>query len=118
VYSFARYIGITFNKGAINMAKGMTKSEFIAELAEKSGLQKKDVNSVLDALNTLAVQELQKNGEMTLPGLVKLRAVHKPATAEKPGINPFTKQPITVKAKPASTAVKASVVKALKDSIK
>ncbi|MBI5714360.1 MAG: HU family DNA-binding protein [Chloroflexi bacterium] len=44
--------------------------------------------------------------------------VHKPATPEKPGINPFTKQPITVKAKPASTAVRANPVKALKDAIK
>jgi nucleoid DNA-binding protein len=117
LYSFARTIGITFNKGAINMAK-MTKSEFIAALAEKSGLQKKDVNAVLDALDSITVSELKKHGELTLPGLVKLRAVHKPATPEKPGINPFTKQPITIKAKPASTAVRANPVKALKDAIK
>jgi len=99
------------------MAK-MTKSEFIAALAEKSGLDKKQVNTVLDALNGIVVTQLKTEGELILPGLLKLRAVHKPATLEKPGINPFTKLPITVKAKPASTAVRANPVKALKDAVK
>lgn len=100
------------------MAKGMTKSEFIAALAEKSGLQKKDVNAVLESLNDVAVSELKKHGELTLPGLVKLRAVNKPATAAREGINPFTKEKIMIKAKPASTAVKANAVKAFKDALK
>ncbi|MBI4630406.1 MAG: HU family DNA-binding protein [Chloroflexi bacterium] len=96
----------------------MTKSEFIAALAEKSGLEKKQASAALDALNDIVVAQLKTEGELILPGLLKLRAVHKPATPEKPGINPFTKQPITVKAKPASTAVRANPVKALKDAIK
>ena len=100
------------------MAKGMTKSDFLAALAEKSGLQKKDVNAVLEALDGIAVAELKKHGELTLPGLVKLRAVHKPAAPAREGINPFTKEKIMIKAKPASTAVKASPVKALKDAVK
>ena len=99
------------------MAKGMNKSEFVAALAEKAGLEKKQVNAVLDALSSIATSELKSAGAMTLPGLIKLTAVHKPAQPEKPGVNPFTKQPIIIKAKPATTVVKARPMKALKDSV-
>ena len=99
------------------MAK-MTKSDFIAALGEKWGLDKKQATAALDALNGIVVTQLKTEGELILPGLLKLRAVHKPATPEKPGINPFTKLPITVKAKPASTAVRANPVKALKEAVK
>jgi len=34
-----------------------------------------------------------------IPGLLKLRAVKKPATKDRPGINPFTKQPIIIRGK-------------------
>ena len=52
-----------------------------------------------------------------IPGLLKLKAVKKPATKDRPGINPFTKQPITIKGKPASKKIRASALKALKDLI-
>lgn len=100
------------------MAKGMTKSEFIVALADKSGLQKKDITAVLEALDSIVVSELKKNGEITLPGLLKVKAVNKPAQPAREGINPFTKEKIMVKAKPASLAVKAGAVKALKDAVK
>ena len=99
------------------MAKGMTKSDFIAAVAEKSGMGKKDVVAVLEAVAGIATQELKNSGELTLPGLVKLTAVHKPAQPERQGVNPFTKQPITIKAKPATTVVKARPVKVLKDTV-
>ena len=57
-------------------------------------------------MTAIVVEQLKSAGELTLPGLVKLTAVHKPATPEREGVNPFTKQPITIKAKPASTTVK------------
>ena len=99
------------------MAKGMTKSEFIGEVAEKSGLSKKDVNAVLDAVFSIASAQLKKGNEVTLPNLAKLKAVHKPAKPAREGIDPFTKQPKMFAAKPASTAVKIRPVKALKDSV-
>ena len=52
-----------------------------------------------------------------IPGLLKLKAVKKPATKDRPGINPFTKQPITIKGKPASKKIRASALKSLKDLI-
>ena len=41
----------------------------------------------------------------------------KPATKQRPGINPFTKEPITIAAKPASKKVRARPVKAIKDVV-
>ena len=99
------------------MAKGMTRSEFVAAVAEKSGLSKKDVNALFDAVMDVAVGELKKGNEVTLPGIAKVKAVHKPEQPERPGINPFTKQPTVIKAKPASTAVKIRPVKAIKDAV-
>lgn len=99
------------------MAKGMTKSEFIGEIAEKSGLSKKDVNAVFEAALAVATAQLKAGNEVTLPGLAKLKAVHKPAKPAHEGINPFTKQPQMFAAKPASTKVKLSPVKAIKDAV-
>lgn len=99
------------------MAKGMTKSEFVEAVAQKAGLDKKSVSAALEAIVSVTTEQLKAGSEVTLPGLVKLAAVHKPAVPEREGINPFTKQPVIFKAKPASTAVKARPAKALKDAV-
>jgi nucleoid DNA-binding protein len=99
--------------------KSITKSEFVTALAKKSGLNKKQAVAALDAVNAIVVQQLGKKGpgEVILPGLLKLSTVVKPATKKHQGINPFTKQPMTYQAKPASKLVKARALKALKDAI-
>jgi len=96
----------------------LTKPQVLAALAEQSGLDKGTVSRVLEALTALAAKQLGKSGpgELTIPGLVKLKAKTTPATPEKPGINPFTKEPTVIKAKPASVKVKASPVKQLKEA--
>lgn len=95
----------------------LTKAQVVAALAEASGLDKKSVNGVLDALSVLARKELsaQGPGELTVPGLVKLKAKATAATQDRQGINPFTKQPMTIKGKAASRKIRATPVKALKD---
>jgi nucleoid DNA-binding protein len=95
----------------------LTKAQIIAALAEGSGLDKKAVNSVLDALSSLIKKELSPTGpgEFTIPNLVKLKAKKTEATQDRPGVNPFTKEPTTIKGKPASLKVRATPVKALKD---
>jgi len=95
----------------------MTKSDFVAALAEKSGLSKQQANAALQAINGIVVQQLGQHGEVLLPGLLKLSVAVKPATPERQGINPFTKQPTTFKAKPARKVIKARPVKALKDAV-
>jgi nucleoid DNA-binding protein len=99
--------------------KPATKTEFYASLAEKTGLSKKQVSSVFDAFFELHGKELGKKGPgiLTVPGLYKIKVVHKPATKARPGFNPATKQPITIKAKPARKVIKVQPLKALKDLI-
>jgi DNA-binding protein HU-beta len=100
--------------------KRMTKSELVAAITKKSGIEKKAVTAVLAALDEVVYKELGKGGagEVVLPGLIKLVTVKKPAVPEREGINPFTGQPAIFKAKPASKVVKARPVKQLKDAIK
>ncbi len=97
--------------------KRMTKTEFVGAIAKKSGLDKKQVNATLEALNAVVYKELKSQHEITIPGLLKLVTVKKPAVPAHEGINPFTKQPQMFKAKPARTVVKARPAKALKDAV-
>ena len=99
------------------MAKGMTKSEFIAAVADKASMEKKHVSAFLEAVSEVVVAQLKSGNEVTLPGLLRMKVSLKPATSERPGINPFTKQPTIIKAKPERRVVKAAAVKALKDSL-
>jgi DNA-binding protein HU-beta len=98
----------------------LTKSQVILALSEQTELSKKDVARVFEALSALIAKQLVGRGspgEVTIPGLLKLKAVKKPATKEREGINPFTKEPITIAAKPASKKVKAIPIKALKEMV-
>ncbi len=98
--------------------KQMNKSAILQELAEAAGLTRKQVAAVFDALsNKLLKRELSKKGPgvFVLPGLLKLRLVHKPATKARKGINPFTKEETVFKAKPARNVIKAQPLKSLKD---
>jgi nucleoid DNA-binding protein len=98
----------------------LTKSQVIAAVSEETELSKQDVARVFEALSALIARQLAGGGgpgEVVIPGLLKLKAVKKPATKEREGINPFTKEPITVAAKPASKKVKAIPLKALKEMV-
>lgn len=99
--------------------KRMSKSQFLITLAEKSGLNKKQAASALDTINAMVAQQLGKGGpgEVLIPGLLKLNIVNKAATREHQGINPFTKEPMTYKAKAARKVIKVRPLKALKDAI-
>ncbi len=106
------------------MAKGMTKSDFIAAVVDKTSLSKKEVSAVLDAIADVitgqikGVNESTKEKEVTLPGIAKIKAVYKPAQPAKETKNPFTGQMGMSKPKPASAAVKIRPIKAIKDAIK
>lgn len=95
----------------------MSKTEFVEALVSESGLDKKQVNAVLDALTNVVYRELKADHEVTIPGLLKLTSVKKPAVPEREGINPFTKEKTTFKAKPARTVIKPRPLKALKDAV-
>ncbi|MDZ7805415.1 HU family DNA-binding protein [Thiohalophilus sp.] len=95
----------------------MTKSALYALIAERTELQKKQVAAVFDELATIINGHVKRNGAgvFTLPGLLKIKVVRKPATKARKGINPFTGEPTVFKAKPARNVVKAQPLKALKD---
>ena len=95
----------------------MSKTELIEAIANESGLEKKQVNAVLEAMNNIVYKELKADREVTIPGLLKLTTVRKAAQPAREGINPFTKEPTTFKAKPARTVVKPRPLKALKDAV-
>lgn len=95
----------------------LTKAQFIAALAESAGLDKKTAANVLEVMLDLVKKQLGDGGpgEVTIPGLIKLKAKSTPATQDREGINPFTKEKTIIKGKPASRKIRASVVKPLKD---
>lgn len=96
----------------------LSKSQLIEKItAEQSGLSKKDVKGVLEALVTVGHKELKKTGAFLVPGFAKFVVIKKPATKEREGINPFTKEPTVFKAKPARKIVRARPVKAAKDAV-
>ena len=99
------------------MATQMTKSQLIEQIAEARELAKKDVKSMMEALAEVGYKELKKNGVFVVPGFAKFVVVKKPATKERKGINPFTKEPTVFKAKPPRKMLKVRPVKAAKDAV-
>ena len=96
------------------MAKAPTKSEIIAQICKDTKLSRKEVAAVFDSLNGVIRKSLRGTGLFTMPGLLKMKVVKKAATPAREGINPFTKQPVMFKAKPASKKVRILALKALK----
>jgi len=96
----------------------LTKSQLIGRINEEhSELSKRDIKGVLETLASVGYKELKKGGVFLVPGLAKFVVIKKPATKARKGINPFTKEPMTFKAKPARKIVRARPVKAAKDSV-
>jgi DNA-binding protein HU-beta len=94
-----------------------TKSEILTQIAKDTELSKKQVSAVFESLNVLLKKSLRGAGVFTIPGLLKLKVVKKPATKARKGINPFTGEETTFKAKPASKKVRAAALKSLKEMV-
>ena len=99
--------------------KPMTKSEVVSGIADATGLTKKDINSVFEAMAAQIKKSLGRGGSgaYTVPGLMKLIVQRKPATEARKGINPFTGEETVFKAKPARNVVKIRPLKNLKDMV-
>jgi nucleoid DNA-binding protein len=95
------------------------QSEFFTILSEQSGVAKKEVKSVVAAIEAIIRVHLVKNGpgQFVLPGLFKMTATTKPATKARQGRNPFTGEEMTIKAKSAHRAVKVRVIKKFKTAL-
>ncbi|MEZ5459113.1 MAG: HU family DNA-binding protein [Steroidobacteraceae bacterium] len=91
-----------------------TKSDILNHISKETDLSRKQVSAVFDSLNGVIRKSLRGNGLFTMPGLMKLKVVKKPATKAREGINPFTGEKQMFKAKPASKKVRVMPLKALK----
>tara|TARA_R110002072_G_scaffold89232_4_gene199911 strand:- start:34586 stop:34966 length:381 start_codon:yes stop_codon:yes gene_type:complete len=98
-----------------------TKSAILAEIADNTELSKKQVSNVLNELSDLIERHVKKGGagEFTLPGLLKIKTVKKPARKARKGVpNPFRPgEVMDIAAKPASTKVKVLPLKGLKEFV-
>ncbi len=106
-------------KKTATVKKPPTKTEILNHISAETGLSRKEVSAVFDSLTGLIAKNLKPRsaGAFNLPGLLKIKVVKKPATKSRQGINPFTGEEITIKAKPARRAVKVLALKGLKDMI-
>jgi nucleoid DNA-binding protein len=104
-------------KSAAPISEKLTKSQIVASVADSTGLSKKQIGSVMDELHELIERSIKKRGvgEFTIPGILKITTVKKPARKARKGINPFTGAETMFKAKPASIAVKIRPLKKLKE---
>jgi len=101
-------------------AKAPSKSEVLNNLAAATGLARKQVAAVLDALTADIAKALGKKagGVYQIPGLCKIIRKLNPAKPAREGINPATGEKIMIKAKPATTTVKVRALKNLKEMVK
>ncbi|MCL2824579.1 MAG: HU family DNA-binding protein [Polyangiaceae bacterium] len=96
--------------------KPMSKSAIVQAIADMLGetVSRKQIKATLDALEQVGHEELKKTGVFLLPGFAKFFVAMKPARPAKQGINPFTKQPMDIEAKPASKTIRARPLKGVK----
>jgi len=99
----------------------LSKTQLFAEIANNTGLTKKQVASVFDELGTVVSRHINKKacGQFTLPGLLKVKAVKKPARKAQKGVpNPFRPgELMDVPAKPATMKVKVTPLKKMKEMV-
>jgi nucleoid DNA-binding protein len=100
--------------------KAPSKGEILTTAAEQTGLTRKQVAAVFESLSEQIKNAVGKKGAgtFTVPGLMKINVIQKPAVKARKGINPFTKQEQMFKAKPARKVVKVRPLKNLKDMAK
>ena len=94
-----------------------SKSQIVQEIAEMTSVARKEVTKMLEHLEDIIARHVSPKGpgEFVLPGILKINAIKKPAKKARKGVNPFTGEEVTFKAKPASTAVKVRPLKKLKE---
>ena len=96
-----------------------TKSQILSQIADDTGLRKKEVSAVFESMSDLMLRHLKPRaaGTFTVPGLMKVTTKRKPATKARKGTNPFTGEEMMFKAKPARTVVKVRPLKKVKDMV-
>ena len=96
-----------------------TKTAILSEISENTSLTKKQVSAVLDELTNVIERHMKKRGvgEFTLPGLLKIKSVKRPARPARKNVpNPFKPgEFMDIPKKAATTRVKILPLKKLKE---
>lgn len=99
-------------------AKPLSKSEILNALAENTGMSRKEVGTVIEALEELIKENVSGGpGVFNMPGLLKIYVHTRPASKERMGRNPATGEEMVIAARPAKKVVKARPLKKLKELI-
>ena len=96
-----------------------SKSDVFNTVAEHTGVRRRDVAGMFHVLGSMIRADLSKSGPgvFKLAGLMRITVQRKPATKARMGINPFTKEQVMFKAKPARNVVKVRPLRALKEMV-
>jgi DNA-binding protein HU-beta len=92
--------------------KNVNKDSLVHALCDRTSLSKKDVELMLEALEDVITNELRQGNKVTLTGFGTFKVSNR---AAREGINPQTKQKITI---PAMTVPKFTAGKTLKEAVK
>lgn len=98
----------------------LSKSKIIIALAESTGLTKKEIVQIFDALTNeieRALTNTSDAGQFTIPGLCKIVVKDRPALPKREVRNPGTGEMVWAKPRPASKQVKIRPLKGLKDMV-
>lgn len=102
-----------------SISQPYTKGSIVKTVADLSCTSRKDTASILENLSKVIEGHIKVRGPgvFTLPGLLKIIVVKKPARAAREGINPFTGEKTMFKARPARKVVKIRALKKLKEMV-
>ena len=103
----------------ISISSPCNKSQLTTLLCEMTGQTRKEIQNTLECLQSIITAHMKRSGpgEFVMPGMLKIKTKYKPATKARKGINPFTGEPTTFKAKPARNVVKITALKKLKEIV-
>lgn len=109
----------TRKSASVKVSSPMKKAQLFTHISECNGTSRREISDVFHSLGEVMESHLKKGGpgEFTVPGLMKCKVIRKPATKARKGINPFTGEPTTFKAKPARNVIKVRPLKALKEMV-
>src|SRR6185295_857733 len=104
----------------VSSAKALrSKSDVFSTIADQVGIGRRDVAGVFHVMGAIIKADLSKGGPgvFKVPGLMRITVQRKPATKARMGINPFTKEEVMFKAKPARNVVKVRPLRGLKEMV-
>ena len=100
-------------------SKARSKGDVFRTIGDLVGVHRRDVAAVFAGLGAIIKADLGKGGAgaFKVPGLMRITVKRKPATKARMGINPFTKEQVMLKAKPARNVVRVRPLAGLKEMV-